>query len=77
MTIYLQFTTYSLRPLFRKRLQPRNTSGSTVGEMASTDGEVSFANTIGRIAEDLDLVLGEALDRGSVEWISVGQDTLW
>jgi hypothetical protein len=44
--------------------------------MAGTDDEFTLANGIGRVAEDLDLLGGEALDGGAVEWITISQYAL-
>lgn len=45
--------------------------------MSGADGEISFADTVGRIAEDLDLLVWEALDGCAVEWVAVGQNALF
>lgn len=42
--------------------------------MTNTDREIALANTISRIAVNLDLALVEALDSRAVEWIAVSKN---
>ena len=44
--------------------------------MSSADAEISLADAIGGIAEDLDLLDWEALASCTIEWITIGQYSL-